>query len=88
MKRACSSRSDRVCPASARYRDYDDDSRTGESTITCSCCRTRNGEDVPGLRYECSGDDAIDTVPCREREEFATVDADASAFVKPVERDR
>lgn len=87
MRRACNSRSDHVCPASVRGRDYSG-LRIGENSISCNCCRARKGEDISELRDECSGGDAIDTVPSREREEFATSDADKNEFVKPAERDR
>ncbi|XP_014486725.1 PREDICTED: uncharacterized protein LOC106750717 [Dinoponera quadriceps] len=89
VKRACGSRSDHVCPTSARGHDYDNPYAGGNS-ISCSCCRNgRNGEEVSALRDECSGGDAIDTVPCREREEVpATSGADKNEFAKPAERDR
>nr|XP_012218616.1 PREDICTED: uncharacterized protein LOC105669967 [Linepithema humile] len=86
VKRACNSRSDHVCPTGVRNRDYDH-SHSKENTISCSCCRTRNGsEDISGLRDECSGGDAIDTVPSRE---FAVSDADQkNEFAKLADRDR
>ncbi|XP_032685410.1 uncharacterized protein LOC116850819 [Odontomachus brunneus] len=88
VKRACSSRSDHACPASVRGRDYDN--LYTENSISCSCCRNgRNGKDTSAQRDECSGGDAIDTVPSREREEVpATSAADKNEFARPAERDR
>ncbi|XP_018311405.1 uncharacterized protein [Mycetomoellerius zeteki] len=91
VRRAYNSRSDHVCPASVRNHDSDyDRSYNKENSISCSCYRTRNvGEDISELRDECSGGDAVDTVPSREREEFASSDADRkNEFVKSVDRDR
>lgn len=84
MRRACNSRSDHVC------RDYDHHSYSKENSISCSCCRARNnGEDISELQDECSGGDAIDTVPSREREEFVASDADhKNESVKAAERDK
>jgi hypothetical protein len=82
VRRAYNSRSDHVCPASVRSRDYDD--FCGKE-ISCSCCRTRNaGEDISVLRDECSGGDAVDTVPSRE---FASSDVDRkNGFAKSVDQ--
>ncbi|KAL6257063.1 hypothetical protein P5V15_011998 [Pogonomyrmex californicus] len=89
VKRACNLRSNHVCPTSVRNRDYER-SWSKESSISCSCCRTRNiGEDISELRNECSGGDAVDTVPSRECEESTSSDADhKNGFAKPVEPDR
>lgn len=90
VRRTCNSRSDHVCPARVRNgRDYDH-SYSKENSISCSCCRARNnGEDISELQDECSGGDAIDTVPTREREEFVASDADQkNECVKAAERDR
>lgn len=89
VRRACNSRSDHVCPASVRNRDYDR-SCGKENSISCSCCRTRNvDEDISDLRDECSGGDAVDTVPSRECGEFVLSGADRkNGFAKPFDRDR
>ncbi|XP_072742627.1 uncharacterized protein [Anoplolepis gracilipes] len=89
VKRACNSRSDHVCPASVRNsRDYDH-SYSKENSINCSCCRARNnGDDISELQDECSGGDAIDTVPSREREEFVASDADHKNESVKAERNR
>ncbi|KYN31936.1 hypothetical protein ALC56_13689 [Trachymyrmex septentrionalis] len=91
VRRAHNSGSDHVCPASVRNHDSGyDRSYNKENSISCSCYRTRNvGEDVSELRDECNGGDAVDTVPSREREEFASSDADRkNEFVKLIDRDR
>lgn len=89
VRRACNSRSDHVCPASARNRDYDRFCGK-ETSISCSCCRARNaGEDISQLRDECSGGDAVDIVPSRECGESASSDVDRkNGLAKPVDRDR
>jgi len=90
VRGAYNSRSDHVCPASVRNRDYER-SCGKENSISCSCCRTRNvlGEDISELRDECSGGDAVDTVPSRECEKFALSDVDRkNGFVKSVDQDR
>ncbi|XP_020295593.1 uncharacterized protein LOC109860724 [Pseudomyrmex gracilis] len=84
-RRACNSRSDHVCPTSVRNHDYDY-SYCKENSISCSgCSRSKNGgENISELRDECSGGDAIDTVPSRE---FAVSDNDRkNEFVKLAER--
>ncbi|XP_029163051.1 uncharacterized protein LOC114934567 [Nylanderia fulva] len=84
MRRACNSKSDHV------YRDYDHHSYSKDNSINCSCCRARNNsEDISELQDECSGGDAIDTVPSREHEEFVASEADhKDESVKVTERDR
>jgi len=64
VKRACSYRTDHVSSASVRYRDHDHS--CGEEGYTC--CRIRNigGENIPELRNDCSGGDAVDIVLGRE----------------------
>ncbi|KYM96236.1 hypothetical protein ALC62_13106 [Cyphomyrmex costatus] len=88
VRRAYNSRSDHVCPANVRNHESDYDRfYNKENSISCSCYRTRNvGEE---LWDECSGGDAVDTVPSREREEFVSSDADRkNEFAKSVDRDR
>ncbi|XP_070161497.1 uncharacterized protein [Polyergus mexicanus] len=88
--RACNSRSDHVCPASVRNGCDYNHSYSKENSISCSCCRAKNnGEDISELQDECSGGDAIDTVPSRERELFVASDVDQkNESVKVAERDR
>ncbi|XP_028047325.1 uncharacterized protein LOC105830127 [Monomorium pharaonis] len=91
VRRACNSRSDHVCPASVRTsRDYDRFCGRETSVGCCSCCRARNvGEDNSELRDECSGGDAVDTVPSKEYGEFSSSGVDReNGFAKPVDRDR
>lgn len=90
MRRACGSRSDHVCPTSARGRGYGNPCVGERNPLGCSCCwNGRNGEDISVLRDECSGGDAIDIVPSREREEVpASSGADKNEFAKAAERDR
>jgi len=87
LRRACNSRSNHVCPASV---NHDHDCSCGrENLISYSCCRTRNvGEDISELRDECSGGDAVDTVPSRDCGELVPSGADRkNEFAKPVDED-
>lgn len=87
VRRACNLRSDHVCRTNVRNGR---NSYSKENSISCSCCRTRNNdEDILELQDECSGGDAIDTVPSREREQFVASDTDhKNEPVKATERDR
>lgn len=87
MRRACNSRSDHVCPASARGHDYDYSYCKENFICGCSHGPRNGGEDISELRRdECSGGDAIDIVPSRE---FAVSDDDRkNKFVNSAERDR
>ncbi|RLU26836.1 hypothetical protein DMN91_000633 [Ooceraea biroi] len=90
VRRAYSSRSDHICPASVRCRDHDR-SCSEEGSIGCSCCRTRNvAEDISELRNDCSGGDTVDVAPGRECDQsvIASSADRKNEFAKPAERDR
>jgi hypothetical protein len=71
VKRACSYRTDYVCLASVRYRDHDHS--CGEEGYACRRFRNIGSENIPELRNDCSGGDAVDIVLGRECDRSVTL---------------